>query len=88
MHVMVSQIESRTTNMKYDFYASGILRPQGFVNFQSMEKRFGEGMMTEHWAFSPYTVWLNPSDKPHCLAVAYDVPFKETTYNRLKNMAE
>ena len=44
--------------------------------------------MTEHWSYSPYTVWLNPSDTPHCLAVAYDVPFKETTYNRLKNMAE
>ena len=51
-------------------------------------KKFGEGMTKEHWVFSPYTVWLNPQDKPRCLTVAYDVPYEPAMYKRLSTMAE
>ena len=56
--------------------------------FGSKERKFGEGLTKEHWSYSPYTVWLNPKDKPKCQVVAYDVPYETYIYNRMKIMSE
>ena len=49
---------------------------------------FGEQLTKEHWTFSPYTVWLNPSDNPRCLVIAEEIPYEPAIYNRLKIMAQ
>ena len=90
MRVMISRVDSRTTNFSYNYYDLGFERaprtPEEF--YASTTKQFGETLRSEVWGYSPYTVWLNPSDVPNCLVVAYDVPYEAAVMNRLNIVAD
>ena len=74
---MVSDLEARIGTDRFDFYEMGLPKPdpQELEKLEGLTKRFGDALAGEVWHDSPYVVWLNPNDKPHCLVVADDIPY-------------
>lgn len=86
LRIMVSNVGSPNSEKHFDYYEMGHMRPDPaeLAQLEGLTRRYGQALAGEYWQDSPFTVWLNPSDKPHCLVVADDVPYDAEVADRLR----
>jgi hypothetical protein len=59
LRMMASLIMSDKTKLPYDFYDTGICKPEGFDTLNYKTLNWGESLAQEHWVSSPYFVALD-----------------------------